>query len=207
MTLSLHGTNMELIIPWFPRGFDSECRRDYPPWKCTNHKTGGWSHVAARIYLVFCPLSSRVSPRQPHRFRGAHGLSLCAFFRVLQPEAIGGFSRYSPSKVLGTVEGLERIFSERNAYSFYDQAGSGASQACSDQKCRDAVKSGGNMICWQQCQGSFWQTLAMYLELVQWSMPWCGAWSRRTRHCLNHQSYGFASSLTLLFQTRALSYE
>src|SRR6266566_1798019 len=68
-------------------------------------------------------------------------------FRVLQPEAIGGFSRYSPSKVLCTVEGLELILSERNAYAFYDQAGSGASQACSDQKCCDAVKSGGNIIC------------------------------------------------------------
>src|SRR5439155_24413554 len=82
-----------------------------------------------------------------------------------------GFSRYSPSKVLCTVEGLELILSERNAYSFYDQAGSGASQACADQKCRDAVKSGGNIICGQQCHGSFWQTLALYLELVQWSMP------------------------------------
>src|SRR5437588_5578719 len=87
------------------------------------------------------------SKNLPDRFRGAHGLSLCAFFRVLQPEAIGGFSRYSPSKVLCTVEGLELILSERNAYAFYDQAGSGASQACSDQKCCDAVKSGGNIIC------------------------------------------------------------
>ena len=173
-------------------------------WKPQHRRT---SHVAARIYLVFRPLSSRVSPRQPQCIWGPHGMSFCAFFRVLQPQAIGRFSRYSASKALCAVEGLERILSESHAHALYGQAGSGTSQACLTEKCCNAVTSRTDLIHRQQCYGSARETLAMYMELVERSMPWCGPWTRFTRHCIDNKSYRLPSSLTLLFQTRPLQYE
>ena len=85
--------------------------------------------MAARIYLVFRVVSSRVSPRQSHRVRRAHGVGLGALFRVLQSETIGGFSWYSSSETLCAVKRLARILPERTAHPLYGQAGSCTSQA------------------------------------------------------------------------------
>ena len=38
-----------------------------------------WQQEFTWFFALFHP---RVSPRPPHRLRGAHGVSLCAFFRV-----------------------------------------------------------------------------------------------------------------------------
>jgi hypothetical protein len=55
--------------------FDFLGLMDYPSMKMRIHHPQRASHGAARMYLVFCDLSSRVSKTQLDRLRGTHGVS------------------------------------------------------------------------------------------------------------------------------------
>ena len=163
--------------------------------------------MAARMYLVFRPLSSRVSPRQPHRICGPHGVSLCAFFRVFSPEAMGGFAQYSASKALCTVERLACLFPQSKALSLDDHARRSASHACRAAQCCNTVTSRADLLHGEECHGSLRYTPALSMELGQWSIPYSHSWTGLTWECVHHQHDGLAAPLTLVFSTRTGQYQ
>ena len=77
--------------------------------------------MAARMYLVFCDFSSRVSKPPSHRLRGPHGVSAGQLVWVLQPQTAGGLSRSPSSTVLCALTGLEPLSGEKDAASLYGQ--------------------------------------------------------------------------------------
>jgi len=105
----------------------------------THHRRA--PHVAARVYLVFCDFSSRVSEKQSGGLRSPPGLSGGALVRVLPSQATGRLSRNSSSKALCGVEGLERLSCEKNASLLYGQASCREAQTGHDEEWTNPVKS------------------------------------------------------------------